>query len=169
MSNSLQPHGLQNACLPCLSLSPRVCSISCPLSQWCWASQVVLVVKNPPANAGDIGDLGSILGSGRSPEGGHGNPLQSSCLKNPMDRGAWWVTVHRVGHNWVTKHSTAERNLYFLCRYCYTLFHLQTEVWGYWGLIKREGMLCSLHGGKERTIWYLLKDAYFFEEKLWPT
>ena len=51
------------------------------------------MVKNPPANAGDIGDVGSIPGSGRSPGGGHGNPLQSSCLENPMDRGAWWATV----------------------------------------------------------------------------
>ena len=54
-----------------------------------WASQVVLVVKNPPANAEDIRDAGSIPGSGRSPGGGHGNPLQYSCLENPMDRGAW--------------------------------------------------------------------------------
>ena len=54
------------------------------------------VVKNPPANAGDIRDSGSIPGSGRSPGGGHGNPLQYSRLENPMDRGAWQTTVHRV-------------------------------------------------------------------------
>ena len=52
--------------------------------------------KNPPANAGDIRDMGSIPGLGRSPEGGHPNPLQYSCLENPKDRGAWWATVHRV-------------------------------------------------------------------------
>ena len=52
--------------------------------------------KNPPANAGDIRDAGSIPGSGRSPGEGHGNQLQYSCLKNFMDREAWWVTVHRV-------------------------------------------------------------------------
>ena len=51
------------------------------------------VVKNPPANAGD---MGSIPRLGRSPEGGNGNPLQYSCLENPMDRGAWWATVHGV-------------------------------------------------------------------------
>ena len=51
------------------------------------------MVKNPPTNAGD---LGSTPGSGRSPGGGHGNPLQYSCLDNPMDRGAWWAIVHRV-------------------------------------------------------------------------
>ena len=53
-----------------------------------WASQVVLVVKNPPANAGDIIDAGSIPGLEISPGGGHGNTLQYSCLENSMDRGA---------------------------------------------------------------------------------
>ena len=52
--------------------------------------------KNPPANAGDAGDLGSISGSGTSPGKGNGNPLQDSCPKNPMDRGSWWATVHGV-------------------------------------------------------------------------
>ena len=51
-------------------------------------SQVVLVVKNPSASAGDIRETGSVPGLGRSPGGGHGNPLQYSCLENPMDRGA---------------------------------------------------------------------------------
>ena len=58
--------------------------------------KVVLVVRNPPANAGDIRDSGSIPGSGRFPGDGHGNPLQYSCLENPMERGAWWVIVHSV-------------------------------------------------------------------------
>ena len=53
-----------------------------------WAFQVVLVVKNLPANAGDVRGVGSIPGSGRSPGGGNGNPFQYSCLKNLMDRGA---------------------------------------------------------------------------------
>ena len=57
------------------------------------ASQVMLVVKNLPASAGDIREVGSIPGSGRSPGGGNGNPLQYFCLENPMDRGAWWATV----------------------------------------------------------------------------
>ena len=61
-----------------------------------WASQVALVVKNLPAKAGDIRDLGSVPGSGRSPGGGHGNPLQYSCLEDSMDRGAWQAMVHRV-------------------------------------------------------------------------
>ena len=60
------------------------------------ASQVVLGVNNQPVNAGDLRDSASIPGSGRSPGGGHGNPLQYSCLENPMDRGVWWATVHRI-------------------------------------------------------------------------
>ena len=54
------------------------------------------MVKNPPANAGDIKDAGFISGSGRSPGEGHGNPLQYSCLGNPMDRGAWQARIWRV-------------------------------------------------------------------------
>ena len=57
---------------------------------------MALVIKNPPANAGDIRDSGSTLGSGRSPGGRHGNPLQYSCLENPMNKGAWQATVHGV-------------------------------------------------------------------------
>ena len=56
------------------------------------------MVKNLPANAGDAGDMGLIPGSGRSPGGRNGNPLQYSCLENPMDRGAWWATVHAGVH-----------------------------------------------------------------------
>ena len=67
---------------------------------------MALVVKNLPANAGDIRDVGSIPGSGRSPGVGHGNPLQYSCLENPKDRVAWQATVHRVA-----KSQTRLRNL----------------------------------------------------------
>ena len=54
------------------------------------------MIKNLPTNAGDAGDSGLIPGSGRSPGGGNGNPLQYSCRENPVDRGAWWVIVHGV-------------------------------------------------------------------------
>ena len=54
------------------------------------------MVKNPPANAGDIRDAGLIPGLGRSPGGGNGNPFQDLCLENPMDRGAWQAMVHGV-------------------------------------------------------------------------
>ena len=74
---------------------------------WMWsgyflirASQVVLVVKKPLANAGDIRNASSIPGSGRSPGGGHGNSLQYSCLEKTMDRGAWWAVVHVVTKSW---------------------------------------------------------------------
>ena len=60
------------------------------------ASMVALVVKNPPAKAGDVRDTVSISESERSPGGGNGKLLQCSCLENPMDRGAWWATVHGV-------------------------------------------------------------------------
>ena len=60
------------------------------------ASHVALEVKNLPANEGDIGDVGSIPWLRRSPGRGNGNSLQYPCLENPMDRGAWWATVHRV-------------------------------------------------------------------------
>ena len=62
-------------------------------------SYVVLVVKNPPANAEDAKDKRLISGPGRSPRGGHGNPLQYSCLENPMDRGAWQAAVYSVAES----------------------------------------------------------------------
>ena len=66
-------------------------------------SQVALVVKNLPANAGVIRDAGSIPGLGRSPGGGHGNPVQYSCMENSIDRGAWWATVHGVTESGMTE------------------------------------------------------------------
>ena len=64
-----------------------------------WVSQVVLVV-NLHDNAGDIEDTGSVPGWERSPGGGHVNPFQHFYLENPMDRGAWWATVHRLAKSW---------------------------------------------------------------------
>ena len=58
------------------------------------------VARNPPANAADTRDAGSTPGLGRSPGVGNSNLLQFSCLKNPLDRGAWWATVHRVTKSW---------------------------------------------------------------------
>ena len=79
-----------------------------------WTSQMMPVVKNPPANAGDIREAGSIAGSRRSPGRGHGNSLQYSWLENPMDRGAWWATVHRVtkSQTWLKWLSMHTRILY---------------------------------------------------------
>ena len=75
-------------CFLSLNVTPLVISYG--------ASQVALEVKNLLANAGDIRDVGLIPGSETSPGGGHGNPLQYSCLKNPTDRGVWWAIVHGV-------------------------------------------------------------------------
>ena len=63
----------------------------------------MLVVKNPPINAGDSRDVSSVPGWERSPGGGHDNPLQYSCLKNPMDRRAWWAMVYRVAESDMTE------------------------------------------------------------------
>ena len=72
----------------------------CPGLYFCWTSQVALVVKNLPSNAGDIRDTGLLPGLGRSPAGANGNTLQYSSLENPVDRGVWWATVHRVTKSW---------------------------------------------------------------------
>ena len=80
------------------------CSLSC-VTRNRWASQVALVVKNLPANAGDVRVTGLILGAGRSPRGGHGNPLQYYCLETPTDRGAWRAIVHGVTKSEVTEHT----------------------------------------------------------------
>ena len=64
---------------------------------------MALIVKNPPANAGDIRDTGSVPGLGRSSGEGNGNPLQYPCLENPMDRGAWWAKAHRVAKSDTTE------------------------------------------------------------------
>ena len=76
-------------------------STVCCLPRLIEASQVMLVVKNLPANARGVRDTGLIPGSGRSPGGGHGNPLQYSCLENSLDRGAWWATVRRIAQSWM--------------------------------------------------------------------
>ena len=75
------------------------------------ASQVALVVKNPPANAEDRRDAGSIPGLGRSPGEGNGNPFRYSCPENPMDRGAWQATVHSIAKSqaWLKQLSTPTR------------------------------------------------------------
>ena len=93
-----------------------------------WASQVVLVVKNLPANSGDIRDAGSIPRSGRSPRERHGNPLQYSCLGNPMDRGAWWATVYSAAKSqtrpkWLSTQA-CKHQLFNISYWTYILFIL---------------------------------------------
>ena len=72
----------------------------CHLQQHRWIYQVALVAMNSPTNAGDGRDAGLIPGSGRLPGEGHGNPLQYSCLENPMESEIWWAMVHGVAKSW---------------------------------------------------------------------
>ena len=74
------------------------------------------MVKNLPAKAGDTRDVGSIPGSGRSPGGGNGNPLQYACLENLVDGGPWWATVHGVTKSWtrLKQLSTVYMKEYFI-------------------------------------------------------
>ena len=110
----------------------RYCSSS---AQWSWIScssklqisHVALVVKNLPANVGDLRDSSSIPGSGRSPGGGRGNPLQCSCLENPMDRGAWRATVHGVAKGQTLLSNWAHANLVTL----FMVFRPSAKLIGY--------------------------------------
>ena len=86
-----------------------------------WTSQVALVVKYPPANAGDPGDTVFIHGSGRSPGGGHGSPLQYSCLENFMNKGAWQTRVHRV--------TQSQTRLKWLSTHAWSLSHAEIVKW----------------------------------------
>ena len=81
-----------------------------------------LVVKNLPVSAGDVRDSGLIPGLGRSSGGGHGNPVQYSCLENPMDRGAWWVSVHRVAKGQTQQSNWASMLVLFV------LIDVKTEI-----------------------------------------
>ena len=92
-----------------------------------WASQVALEVKNQSASAGEVRETGSIPQSGRSPGGHHGNPLQYSCLENPMDGEAWQAMVHRVAKSWTRLKWLSTHIHMRSCSNCHSvtgLFHL---------------------------------------------
>ena len=74
------------------------------------------MVQYPLVNAGDAREAGLIAGSGRSPGGGNGNPLQCSCLKNPMDRGAWWAIAHGALKSWtrLSTHTYMDKSVFHL-------------------------------------------------------
>ena len=97
-SVTTEPPGSTKTKTPVQTAGTTVFELSCTR-----ASHMALVAKNMPANAGDVRDVGLIPGWGRSPGRGHGNPLQYSCLENPMDRGAWLATVHGVAESDMTK------------------------------------------------------------------
>ena len=95
-----------------------------------YSSRVALEVKNSPANAGDVKEAGSIPRSGRSPREGNGNPLQYTWLKNPMDRGARWATVHGVTKNRTQlKWLSTQFNLYLI--FTYVSFYGQNLHYNY--------------------------------------
>ena len=94
---------LSGLCKPCGITSRLAKAPLC--QQWVenHASQVELLLKNPPVDAGDVRDAGLIAGWEDNPGGRIGYPLQCSCLENPMDRGAWWATVNRVSESDTTE------------------------------------------------------------------
>ena len=142
-------------CMPLLTLVPLLAIISCPRYKYKYFSwllvslqtlfyeyskqsfihvyayirtfQVVLVVRNLSANAGDVRDAGSIPGLGRSPVERHGNPLQYSCLENHMDRGAWWATVHGVAKSWT--------RLKWLSTHTHICIYMYLSIYTYIGFI----------------------------------
>ena len=128
------------------------------------ASQVVLVVKNPHANAGDIIDMGLIPGLGRSRGGGHGNPLQYSSLENPKDRKAWQATVHGIAKSWIW--------LKWLCRQVEIRFSLVMIAMGWLAISSNcfRTHVCSmcLHMRTHQHV-YIHTDVYSCDRSLSQT
>ena len=112
-----------------------------------WASHMVLIVKNQSASARDIREAGSISGSGRSRGGGHGNPLQYSCLEKPKDRGAWWATIHMVAQSLYTTEVIQHTCMYnitfyllnnqsiYLYIYIYHTFFIHSSIDGHFSCL----------------------------------
>ena len=100
------------------------------------ASKVALVVKKPPANAGDVRDEGSIPGFGRCPVIGNGNSLQYFCLQNFMDRGAWWATVYGVTKSWIWLSA---------CAHTHTISYIWEERENFWITCPRLVVKCLLN------------------------
>ena len=109
LGSYLRTEWLDHSLVKCLNFFFNLQAGICPTG----ASQVVLVVKNPPANTGDIRDADSVPGLRRSPGGEHGIPLQYSCLENLINRGAWWATAHMV-----TMSQTQSKQLSMHTRIC---------------------------------------------------
>lgn len=97
---------------------------------------MVLAVKNLPANAGDVRDVGSVPRLGRSPGGGHGNPIQNSSLENLKGRGAWRATVHRVAESDMRKRLSLAHDYTGLERFLFENKIDLCEMQGFFNLIK---------------------------------
>ena len=112
-SETNNPPTLGPTYLPCsfAQLGPLPQGL-CTATDSATGSQATLAIKDLPANVADIRDAGWIPGSGRSP--GNDNPLQYSCLENPMDRGAWWATVHRFSQSWIQLNDLAHTPVGYL-------------------------------------------------------
>ena len=104
---------------------PSILNTDCDILFWSYYFQVALVVKSPPVNAGAIGNLGSIPGSRISPGEGTGNPFQYSCLKNPIDRGAWWAMVCGVTKSWTRLKQLSTHALYIIVSTKLVFFYVQ--------------------------------------------
>ena len=138
---------------------PRFNIVSGCVHEGAWASQVGRMIKNPPANAGDIRDSGSIPGSERFPGGGHGNPLRYFCLENPMDRETWWPTV--LGHTESDMTGRLSMHAHLCLEITLALFpqhllpllhfgvHLCTDIYIFWSVLFLEE---SNRMGKTRSL-----------------
>ena len=101
------------------------------------------MVKNPPANAGDVRDVGSIPESGRSPGGGHGNPLQYSCLENPMVSGVWWARINWIANCWTQmKQFSMHPHIHLL-----TCNYVPMTILGTWNAVLNETVENVYHPG----------------------
>ena len=148
---------------------PVTYNITCQL----WASQVALGVKSLPASAGDIRDAGLIPGSGRSPGGEHGNPLQYSWLETPMDRGDWWDTVHRVAKSWTWLKwlSTVHVNYIFQIKKEKNLW-MNGNIYSWWVWIATTTLennlvlSCKIHPFFFSVIQYFFYSVYIIDKPL---
>ena len=143
---------------------------------------MALVVKNPPARAGDIRDMGSIPGSERSPGRGHGNPPCLLLLENPMDKGAWWATVHMVdksqtGLKQLCMHTRTHRKLKnlslkikisiifpVLCVLCYmqSIFHIPFDL--IFGILTGDVLSLKSHKWRPRKVTILPKVTWLMSK-----
>ena len=127
------------------------------------------VVRNPPANAEAREDTGSIPGLGRSPGEGNGNPLQYSCLENPMKRGAWWATVHGVVKSWrrlsdwAHMHASSWKLVAFTYFYqlgIWSWSHWSSKGWHFVGNVENTAVNWLVNLSSYETV-YLLKSTSF--------